>query len=638
MSNSKTSTPEDSERDMMQWLIKTPLPVPPVPPEAKGKRWTEDEIVQLLAELRDPEHISVSDIASAHGRTCGAIEARMREIAADMVERSTDRAEVERSTRLTSGQIDDAVEKRLTQLTKQKNNKEKKEKEKEEKKQKEKADAQSMRAAMNAQVLSVEQQCALQQFDDDDNLFITGEGGTGKTLLIRHLVRSATSQGKKVQVCALTGCAAILLECNARTIHSWSGIRLGQGEVNDIVEGVFSNHIARTAWRSTDILIVDEVSMMSAHIFDILDTVGRRVRGSNKPFGGLQVVFVGDFFQLPPVAKRDDTSEGQFCFESDRWLNTFPIDNHIVLNTMFRQSDPTFRRILGHVRMDMVDEADINELKKCMNRPFDSVAHQGVVPAKLFPTRNKVDAVNDKMFKALKGTIHKFEVVQKTTCTTLLNMMGKPIPQSEIARCKKQLTPQKMAAEMERLMKNSPCGMEPLLLKVGANVMCTSNLSVETGICNGSLGVIVDFAGSDNGTDTKGLLKPMVRFSNGITLSIPLKFYQSEACPTLAVGQYPLMLAWAMTIHKIQGATLTMAEIDVGGGIFACGQTYVALSRVRDLDGLYLSQFDPCKIKTNARVRKFYTDIPEVEYEVEEVKVDELKVEEVLDFEQFAMV
>lgn len=161
---------------------------------------------------------------------------------------------------------------------------------------------------------------------------------------------------------------------------------------------------------------------------------------------------------------------------------------------------------------------------------------------------------------------------------------------------------------------------------------------METGICNGSLGVIVDFVGSDNGTDTKGLLKPMVRFSNGIILSIPLKFYQSEACPTLAVGQYPLMLAWAMTIHKIQGATLTMAEIDVGGDIFACGQTYVALSRVRDLDGLYLSQFDPCKIKTNARVRKFYTDIPEVEYEVEEVKVDELKVEEVLDFEQFAMV
>jgi NACalpha-BTF3-like transcription factor len=124
-----------------------------------------------------------------------------------------------------------------------------------------------------------------------------------------------------------------------------------------------------------------------------------------------------------------------------------------------------------------------------------------------------------------------------------------------------------------------------------------------------------------------------------VVATIPIKFWQSEEYPTVAIGQCPLSLAWAMTIHKIQGATLSMAEIDVGGGIFECGQTYVALSRVKDLEGLYLSKFDPKKIKSSVRVRNFYRDIPEVEYEVEE----ETEVKEpvtkfgLLGFEQFAM-
>ena len=138
--------------------------------------------------------------------------------------------------------------------------------------------------------LSIEQECALQQFENGDNLFITGEGGTGKTLLIRHLVKSSIHHGRKIQVCAMTGCAALLLECNARTIHSWSGIRLGKGEIEDIIESIVYNHVARNAWRNTDVLIVDEVSMMSKRTFELLNVVGKRIRKCySKPFGGLQV-------------------------------------------------------------------------------------------------------------------------------------------------------------------------------------------------------------------------------------------------------------------------------------------------------------------------------------------------------------
>ena len=219
---STIDTTSNSGEDITQWLVSS------VPTnDSKGKRWSDDEIAQLLAELIDPANKSFAAIATAHGRTRGAIESRAREIAVDMIEKGVSASEVERCTRMTSEQLVEAVAKRAERLAAQKRKKEEKIHEKEEK---EKASKEAERISMKTQTLSVEQQCALQQFEDDDNLFITGEGGTGKTLLIRHLVRSAKIHDKKVQVCAMTGCAALLLECNARTIHSWSGIKLGRGE------------------------------------------------------------------------------------------------------------------------------------------------------------------------------------------------------------------------------------------------------------------------------------------------------------------------------------------------------------------------------------------------------------------------
>jgi ATP-dependent DNA helicase PIF1 len=460
--------------------------------------------------------------------------------------------------------------------------------------------------------LSIEQECALQQFEQGDNLFITGEGGTGKTLLIQHLVRSAKSNGLKIQVCAMTGCASLLLGCNARTIHSWSGIKLGKGNLNDIVESIIYNHVARNAWRNTHVLIVDEVSMMSKRIFDVLNNVGKRVRKCyQSPFGGLQVVFVGDFFQLPPVSTKEPLEgEDLFCFESDEWLQTFPLENHIVLKTVFRQDDVVFRRILGNIRMGDVIPEDVAILNKYKNRPFDYEKYQGIVPTKLYPTKHKVDKVNSEMFRKLDGDSYTFQFVTKTDCNMYMDGMDKHIPSNILSSCRKNLTPQKIKYEIDGLVNNSPC-IKTLELKKGANVMCTVNLDMENGICNGSIGKIIDFKTAEN------KVYPIVMFSNGIITTMTEKYWQSEDYPTIAVGQYPLCLAWAMTIHKIQGATLSMAEIDVGREIFECGQTYVALSRIKNLEGLYLSNFEPNKIKTNKKVKKFYQDIPEVEYEEE---------------------
>ena len=155
---------------------------------------------------------------------------------------------------------------------------------------------------------------------------------------------------KKIQVCALTGCAAILLQCNARTIHSWSGIKLANGEIEDIVDSIANNKYQRKTWRSTQVLIIDEVSMMSKKIFNLLNIVAKTCRNNIKPFGNMQIIFLGDFYQLPPVNKSDDEDNNKFCFESEDWFNVFPKNNHILLTKIFRQDDNEYKNILMNIR------------------------------------------------------------------------------------------------------------------------------------------------------------------------------------------------------------------------------------------------------------------------------------------------
>ena len=181
----------------------------------------------------------------------------------------------------------------------------------------------------------------------------------------------------------------------------------------------------------------------------------------------------------------------------------------------------------------------------------------------------------------------------------------KPIPPDLLLKCR-ELSDTDKEREIDILSVSIPCP-QILRLKKGAAVMCTINLDMENGICNGSQGVVEDiFENNPNPTQTP-LIK--VRFSNGITKIIGIHYWQSDDFPTLAIGQYPLCLAWALTIHKIQGASLSMAEMDIGQSIFEYGQTYVALSRIRSLDGLYLSDFQSDRIKANPKVLAFYNII-----------------------------
>lgn len=467
--------------------------------------------------------------------------------------------------------------------------------------------------------LSNEQKYAFKLFKQGKNVFITGPGGCGKTKLIENFVNHSYNIKNSVQVCALTGCATLLLPkmCSARTIHSWSGIRLCKGENNKIVENALKSKKAKTNWKQVKVLIVDEVSMMSLKMLEVLNEIGKRIRKNNLPFGGIQVIFSGDFYQLPPVATVGDRETDMFCFQSKIWSELFPMENIVELKKIFRQTDPVYKEILLQIREARLTKENYKILKTYVNREFDSSKYNGCVPTKLYPTRYKTDNLNNTMFSKLPGEIITIKSIEKTNCKTYLES-GQILSMEHMAKCNN--TSQTVLEYELNSLRNNASYSDELLLKKGSVVMCTVNLDIDNGICNGSQGIIIDFVNNVEGTF------PLVRFVNGKTRTITYHFIQSDEYPSVAIGQIPLCLAWALTIHKIQGATLDMADIDVGKDVFECGQTYVALSRVTSLDGLYLSAFNASRIRVNEIVEDFYKSISERDYIIEES--DESDVEE----------
>jgi ATP-dependent DNA helicase PIF1 len=299
-----------------------------------------------------------------------------------------------------------------------------------------------------------------------------------------------------------------------------------------------------------------------------------------------------------------------FCFESPIWTSVFKQENIVELTTMFRQKDPLYIEILSQIRRGYLDEDKKKILQSYVGRKYDPSLNNGCFLTKLFAIRSKTDYMNNTMFSQLEGTEYVYSVVKKTDCTTYLDS-SKPIETHVLRHCS-LLSLKELEYETETMVNNLPCS-QILRLKRGTAVMCTINLDIEREICNGSQGIVIDIVGGGGGGGGGGgagsVALPVVRFSNGVVMTMQPHFWQSENVPTLSIGQIPLSLAWSLTIHKMQGTTLNMAEIDIGQSIFEYGQSYVALSRVQSLDGLYLSAFHAQKIKANPKVLAFYNSI-----------------------------
>ena len=423
---------------------------------------------------------------------------------------------------------------------------------------------------------SPDQTRALDLFVRGENLFLSGEAGTGKSALVHAFVAHCRQRRLDVQVCALTGCAAVMLGAGARTLHSFCGLATTAGKpVDVVVEGLLRSRKNVARWRKLQVLIVDEVSMMSQKLFEIVEETLRRSRRSGRSFGGLQVVFCGDFFQLPPVRDRsgggggggDEDDSARFCFESPQWSRLFPAAaNHVVLRTLFRQRDPEYARILGQVRRGRLDAASIATLQTyvcgdddggCGGSGGENEEEEDVPPApKLFAVRYKVDQINARQFRALPADAEEAVVPHASSleCRTYLDDAvgpggGTPIEAKLLARTL-EFTRTDKEAMLRRLSAphtvrdgdqgsgsggggGSGGGSGGVRLKVGAVVMCTANLDLDAGVCNGAQGVVVGFrtAASAVPEQQRQYQAPVVRFHNGVVRQIHRVFVHDELLP-----------------------------------------------------------------------------------------------------------
>ena len=384
----------------------------------------------------------------------------------------------------------------------------------------------------------MDQELALTILLSGRSALLTGAAGTGKTHLLNTFIAQARKRGKKVSVTATTGLAATHLGGN--TIHSWSGIGVSDHLPNNFFERLSKTR--RDVISKTDVLIIDEISMLHDFRLDMIDKVLRTVRENDQPFGGIQLVMSGDFFQLPPV-NRPNEQGGGFVVYSDAWQELQPAV--LYLERQYRQNDEQLLEILTALRTGDVRRRHVEVL----------LARTEIEPpdgdiTELHTVNVDVDDINIQKLAELPGEERSYQ--QTTTGSKIY---------------------------VENLQR-SVLAPENLVIKLGALVMAVKN-SPQKLYANGSIGTVVDFEPLTE--------YPVVEFRDGrrVTMVPDVWELRDGERKRASISQVPLRLAWAITVHKSQGMTLDAAKIDLRKA-FVEGMGYVALSRVRDLDNLYL--------------------------------------------------
>jgi ATP-dependent DNA helicase PIF1 len=414
---------------------------------------------------------------------------------------------------------------------------------------------------------------ALGLIEDGRNIFLTGQGGVGKSELIKHVKSLWEARGKKIGITSLTGVSSLALR--GMTIHSWAGIGLGDLSCAELLKKVRKKPQKKN-WMGTDLLVIDEISMMSPDLLLKLDFVGRAMRRCERAFGGIQLVFSGDFCQLPPV-KTD-----VYCFEGETWK---ACNLEVVqLTQNMRQSDPLFMKILSEVRMGILTPEGRALLESRLNA---KVGKEGIIPTKLFSHRKAADEVNEAGLAAIpRSDTNK---LQRFTAIDYIS-------------AKHEVPEHIQKFYIENL--NKACQARPVLdLLVGSQVILIYNLDVKQSLVNGSSGIVVRFEE----------MRPVVRFTTGLEVIIPMHDWDLVINEDTVVSrrQIPLILGYAITIHRSQGSSLDYVEIDLGDDIFASGQFYVALSRVRTLEGLSITSLSTKGLISDPKVRNFYAQLEE---------------------------
>lgn len=386
------------------------------------------------------------------------------------------------------------------------------------------------------------------------NVYLTGQAGSGKTFLLNEYISYLKRNKVKVAVTASTGIAATHM--NGTTIHSWSGLGVKEEFTEKDMGDLLKKRYLKKRFRTTNVLIIDEVSMLHSFQFDIVDRICQAFKENSAPFGGMQIVCSGDFFQLPPVQK-DGNNEPQFVTSSRAWYNTSL--KICYLQEQHRHADYRLSTILNNIRDNNISDESLRLLS---SREYKEISSKDI-PTKLYTHNIDVDAINNM----------ELDKINKKEFLYHMHSSGRP--------------------NLVEFLKKSCLAPEKLVLKKGALVMFVKN-NFNKGYVNGTLGRVIKFDESDY---------PIVKtFANRNVIATPTSWTIEEDNVVKAeINQIPLRLAWAITVHKSQGMSLDAAEIDLSKA-FVKGMGYVALSRVRTLDGMKLMGFNETALEVDSRV------------------------------------
>ena len=381
------------------------------------------------------------------------------------------------------------------------------------------------------------------------NVFLTGAPGSGKTFLLNKYVDYLRKEGAGVSITASTGIAATHM--GGTTLHSWSGMGIREDLLPREIELIANKGYLRRKIKETDVLIIDEISMIKPSQFDAVNKICQYARRSSRPFGGIQVVCSGDFFQLPPVEK--ENKEIKFVVESSAWQD---MEMKVCyLDEQFRTKDKKLTKILNYIRENKAKESkELLYVEHKKAKPLKNI------PTKLYTHNVDVDSINSTELAKIKGKEFYYEMTSRGHEIVIENL------------------------------KRSCLAPQRLVLKKGAEVMFLKN-NFEAGYVNGTQGKIVDFVAAD---------LPVVKTHEGKKITVKYADWVIEDGKTIVAGisQMPLRLAWAITVHKSQGMNLDTAEIDLSR-CFLEGMGYVALSRLKTLKGLKLMGINDLAFKVN---------------------------------------
>ncbi len=411
------------------------------------------------------------------------------------------------------------------------------------------------------------------------NVFLTGEPGAGKTYVLNQYIDWLLSSDVSVAITASTGIAATHI--GGMTIHSWSGIGARDTLDSYALDSIASNEKTVRRVKKARVLVIDEISMLDGRVLDMVESVCRTIKQKGEAFGGIQVILVGDFFQLPPIAGRGEMS--RFAFESRAWEASRFLTCY--LSEQHRQEDELLLGLLNSIRKNDVDESHYTLLSE-----QTEIAFPDVEPTKLFTHNSDVESMNNSRLRELNTEGRTFKMEAKGSKQLLVTLV------------KNCLSP------------------EVLEVRKDAMVMCTKN-NFEEGYVNGTLGRVVSFDTTDG--------YPIIETSDGRQIKMVSQDWSvREDDKVLAqITQVPLRLAWAITVHKSQGMSLDAAEIDLRNA-FTYGQGYVALSRVRTLAGMKVIGLNSQALLVDPRVvhkdEHFRSDSDDAEYAFGEMDEEEI--------------